>query len=270
MKSDSLFYELFLHFPEALFELLNTPLPQRGLNSFTSVEVKQTQFRFDGVLLPHHRKPDLPILFLEAMNYKPQSGKGFYLELFAEIAMYLNDYRPRNDWRAVVIFTHHRLDPGLPIQYSHYQQSDRLQRLYLNQLSDEWAQRSPAVAALQLIGLKPTVAKSRAKALVQQVQHERHLPNSSAIVELIETICVYKFPDLSREQIEAMLGTTNLKQTKVYQEAKQEGALETKQESVSRFLAMGLTLQQVARGLDLPIEEVEQIVKQAQDQSQND
>jgi predicted transposase YdaD len=42
-------------------------------------------------------------------------------------------------------------------------------------------------------------------------------------MELIETIVVYKFPSLSREAIENMLGLSELRQTKVYQEALQEG-----------------------------------------------
>jgi predicted transposase YdaD len=36
-------------------------------------------------------------------------------------------------------------------------------------------------------------------------------------------IVVYKFPQLSREEIERMLGLSELKETKVYQEAFQEG-----------------------------------------------
>jgi predicted transposase YdaD len=42
-------------------------------------------------------------------------------------------------------------------------------------------------------------------------------------MELIETIVVYKFPSLSREEIEKMLGLSELRQTKVYQEALEEG-----------------------------------------------
>jgi predicted transposase YdaD len=37
---------------------------------------------------------------------------------------------------------------------------------------------------------------------------------------------VYKFPRLSRREIEAMLNLSELKQTRVYQEAKQEGQQE--------------------------------------------
>jgi predicted transposase YdaD len=39
---------------------------------------------------------------------------------------------------------------------------------------------------------------------------------------MISTIVVYKFTHLSRQEVEAMLGT-RLQETRVYQEAKQEG-----------------------------------------------
>jgi predicted transposase YdaD len=39
----------------------------------------------------------------------------------------------------------------------------------------------------------------------------------------VETVLVYEFPDLTREEIEAMFTFSDLKQTKVYQEAKAEG-----------------------------------------------
>jgi len=43
------------------------------------------------------------------------------------------------------------------------------------------------------------------------------------IIELIETVMVYKFPMLSREEIEQMFSLSELKQTRVYQEALEEG-----------------------------------------------
>nr|WP_238717973.1 Rpn family recombination-promoting nuclease/putative transposase [Petrachloros mirabilis] len=36
---------------------------------------------------------------------------------------------------------------------------------------------------------------------------------------MIETVVVYKFPQLSREVIEQMLGISELRQTRVFQEA---------------------------------------------------
>jgi predicted transposase/invertase (TIGR01784 family) len=69
---------------------------------------------------------------------------------------------------------------------------------------------------------------------------------------------VYKFPQKSRQELEAMLGLGDLKQTKVYQEAEKEGERKAKIESVPRLLQMGLSLEQIAQGLNLPIEEAKQ------------
>jgi predicted transposase YdaD len=142
MQSDSLFYELFQTSPQVFFELIGTQPPQQGLYSLISQEVKQTRFQIDGVLLPHHRRTDLPIYFLEVMGYRPKQGKKFYQELITEIHLYLNDYEPKNDWRVVVIYTQRSYDPGLPIHLSEYAQGDRLQRIYLDKLPPEWEGRS--------------------------------------------------------------------------------------------------------------------------------
>ena len=44
-----------------------------------------------------------------------------------------------------------------------------------------------------------------------------------ALVELIETVVIYKLPKLSREEIQAMLQVDDIRKTRVYQEAKEEG-----------------------------------------------
>jgi predicted transposase YdaD len=49
------------------------------------------------------------------------------------------------------------------------------------------------------------------------------LMRTKPLSKTIETIIVYKFPSLSREEIERMLGLSELRQTKVYQEALEEG-----------------------------------------------
>lgn len=59
------------------------------------------------------------------------------------------------------------------------------------------------------------------------------------IVELIETIVLYKFPHLSREELEAMLGLSELKQTRVYQEAREEGRLEGFEEGIEQGIERG-------------------------------
>jgi predicted transposase/invertase (TIGR01784 family) len=80
---------------------------------------------------------------------------------------------------------------------------------------------------------------------------------------------LYKFPNLSREEIEAMLALSELRQTRVYQEAleegrqegieegREQGKLEAKLEMVSLLLEVGLSLEEIAQRLGLDIETVE-------------
>ena len=168
------------------------------------------------------------------MGYKPKQGRHFYQELLTEIHLYLNDYQPQNDWRAVVIYTQRSFDPGLPVQLSEYATGDpsgicgaaRLQRLYLDRLPTEWEGRSLEVRAIQLMGAKKDVVAAQAKSLIEQARTESNDDTTlKAVLELINTIFIYKFPDRTRQEIEEMLGLSELRQTKVYKDAQQEGEL---------------------------------------------
>ena len=52
MKTDSLFSQIFLNFPNIFFELINQPNSDIQTYEFTSREVKQLSFRLDGLFLP--------------------------------------------------------------------------------------------------------------------------------------------------------------------------------------------------------------------------
>ena len=90
---------------------------------------------------------------------------------------------------------------------------------------------------------------------------------SREIFDFIETILLYKFPKFSREEIEAMFSLSDLKQTRVYQEAKAEGKAEGKLEAVPVLLALGLSVEQIAEELDLEVELVRQTVAGARKDS---
>ena len=64
MKTDSIFYRLFQEIPSIFFELIGNSLQLAELYQFSSVEVKQTALRIDGVFLPN-QNTDNPIYFLE-------------------------------------------------------------------------------------------------------------------------------------------------------------------------------------------------------------
>lgn len=55
-----------------------------------------------------------------------------------------------------------------------------------------------------------------------------------------------------------MLGLDIIRHTRIYQEAKEEGRLEAKLETVPRFLKLGLTLEQIAEAFELEIDGVRQ------------
>jgi predicted transposase/invertase (TIGR01784 family) len=118
---------------------------------------------------------------------------------------------------------------------------------------------------LQLIIAPTARAIEQGKQLIPRIREE--LPNlkqQQELLELIETILVYKLPQVSRKEIEAMFSLSDLKQTKVYQEAlevkegREEGELAAKLASIPRLLALGLNFEQIAQALELDIEQVRQ------------
>jgi predicted transposase YdaD len=52
MKTDTIFYQLFNTFHTLLFELIERPIAEAEGYEFSSVEVKEKAFRFDGIFSP--------------------------------------------------------------------------------------------------------------------------------------------------------------------------------------------------------------------------
>jgi len=68
------------------------------------------------------------------------------------------------------------------------------------------------------------------------------------MMEMITTIMVYKFENLSRREVESMLGIT-LKETRVYQEIKEEGREEGLEQGREEGLEEGLE-QGIEQGIE--------------------
>lgn len=206
-----------------------------------------------------------PIYFVEAQGYREEEN--FYYRFFGEIHLYLKDYKPVNPWQAVVIFTEKRFDPGLPHHYAEYENNLRLQRIYLNKLPLEVGDRSIGLGLLQLIGTKPKEAPAKGRVLIDRTRQElTDVTAQRNLIELIETVFVYKFPKLNFQEIGEMLGLGDLKQTRAYQEAEQAGE-EKKQAAmltkmVPKLLRRGMTVQEIAEDLELPVEIIQRFVPQ--------
>jgi Protein of unknown function (DUF2887) len=66
------------------------------------------------------------------------------------------------------------------------------------------------IQLMQLIVSKPKESQSYVQQIVDQFQNMSD-PQNQAIIELVCTVMVYKFPELSREAIEAMFSVSELK-----------------------------------------------------------
>ena len=84
MKTDTLFYQLFQSFHTLLFELIDRPTSEAEGYKFSSAEIKEKAFRFDGIFMP--TASDKPI-FLAEVQFQPKED--FYSEFLAEIFLYL-------------------------------------------------------------------------------------------------------------------------------------------------------------------------------------
>lgn len=255
MKTDPIFYRLFKSFPDTFFELIGQRPAQAEVYEFRSVEIKQTAFRIDGVFIPLPKAKTEPIIFVEVQFQKDPS---FYFRFFSEIMLYLRQYEPVNDWQAVVIYPFRKIEPPEMPAYRDLIALPKVQRIYLDEL-EVTPEQSLGLQILKLVVESNRKAPKQARHLIVQAQHEvGDLLVQREIMELIQTIVVYKFPKISRKELEQMLGLGDLKETKFYQEAKQE----TKLEAVPRLLKMGLTVEQVAQALDLSVEEVKKATQQ--------
>ncbi|XWK86932.1 MAG: Rpn family recombination-promoting nuclease/putative transposase [Phormidium sp.] len=269
MKTDNIFYQLFQTFPNLLFELIGQPPSLAQNYTFVSQEVKELSRSFDGVFLPLNNAPDQPIYFVE-VQFQPKAD--FYWRFFAEIFVYLGQYQPANDWRAVAIFGKRNLDPGIPRQYRGLLADQQVIFVYLDELI-QIPEPSLALGMVQLVvGSEETAATVELTNRLMQQARAQLLDEGfkQKVLELIESVLVYKFTALSRQELEAMFGLSDLKQTRFYQEAKEEGKQEGKQEgkleSVPGLLATGLSVEQIAQALSLDIE----LVRQAAQASASD
>lgn len=220
MKTDSVFYQIFQANPGILFELLEQS-PDLALGyDFSSVEIKQVAFRLDGILLPKPDAPDQTVWFVEIQM---QDDPEFYHRFFAEIHLYLKLHPKTYDWQAIVIFPSLNIEPKNRRLHRTHLNSVQVHRVYLDDFKDS-STESLGIGLMQLIVADTADAIAKAKELLTRTEPlSKTDAKFSAIMETIETIIVYKFPSLSREEIERMLGLSELRQTKVYQEALQEG-----------------------------------------------
>ncbi|MBC5795580.1 Rpn family recombination-promoting nuclease/putative transposase [Sphaerospermopsis sp. LEGE 00249] len=254
MKTDTIFYTLLQNMPSVLFELLEQS-PTLALHyEFSSVEIKELARRIDGLFLPKSEYPQDPIYFLEVQF---QSDDNLYSRLITETFLYLNQYKPQRKWQAVVLWANRDLDPGITLAYQSLLTAGLIHVIYLDEIVD--TSSSIGLEIIKLVVAPEEEAIQQAKSLINLV-NKADAAKGRNLLELVERMLVYKFSSYSRQELEAMFGLTEWQQTRFYQEVKEETELETKLKTIPRLLNEGLTVEQIARILELDIEAVKQAI----------
>ncbi len=175
------------------------------------------------------------------------------------------------------------VDTGDTERYAELLNSQRVTRVYLNELSSI-STSSIGIEAVKLIIEPESTATTKAIEIVNSVRKKiLNAAQQREVIQLIETILIYKLPRLSREEMAKMFELSELKQTRFYQdvfaegkeegkeqgklegkeqgkeEGKEQGKLEGKLEIIPQLWALGLSIEQIAQALGLD----EQVVRQA-------
>lgn len=211
-----------------------------------------------------NRNPKQPIYFIEVQTYKNPKT---YSNIWMKVGMYLDQNDPTQDWRAVVVYERRSFEPEDTTPYRGIINSGQLLRIYLDEI-DSAAELPLGIGLIKLIVEKEKNAPDRAKQLIAQAQSEsRDDEQTQKMLDLILTIISYKFTDSSLEELQAMLGLEDAKQTRWGQELLAEGRQEGEElgrvkgklEVVPVMLQLGFSLEEVAQMLKVETEQVRQI-----------
>ncbi len=228
MKTDTLFYRLFLRKPKLALELLGLDYAGDSY-CFSSEEIKQTAFRIDGLFKPVSDDPEQPIIFVEVQY---QVDNDFYGRLFSELTLYLYLKKPERDWLILLIYPSRSIEKKASIEFLPFLNLPQVHRIYLEDYQDR-TDLSPSLEFIRLIVSDKQQTISRAKDLAERLDKV-----DVEGLDLIETILIYKLPHLNREEIKQMLSVyeVKLQDTRFYQEVSAEGAQEECIKLLSRLL----------------------------------
>lgn len=81
------------------------------------------------------------------------------------------------------------------------------------------------------------------------------------LIELIETVIIYKLAHLSREEIQAMLQVKDIRETRVYLEAMEEGERKATARHIANLAAKKMPVEEIATALEVEIELVREVLK---------
>jgi predicted transposase/invertase (TIGR01784 family) len=215
------------------------------------VAVKEPKFEIDGVFLPPDGQKSGIVYFVEVQFQKDET---LYERMFAESFLYFyRNSEKFSNLQFVVIYPSRSVEQTNTLAFQELLNTQKVQRIYLNELGD--IRQLPLWLALMVLTtLDETQAPEEAKTLVTRSRQQAPQKESDAIIELIATIMVYKFEQMSQKEVETMLGITTIQQTRVYREAREEEAANIiLRQLTKRFQSIPPETRDLISSLPLPV-----------------
>ncbi|BAT52294.1 hypothetical protein NOS3756_12290 [Nostoc sp. NIES-3756] len=121
-----------------------------------------------------------------------------------------------SEWTAAILYPSRNVDT---VNIKHYREffiSQRVMRIYLDELTD--ANSLPiSLATVKLIVTPEDTATVEARELIARTKSEINSPTKQQeLLQLIETILLYKLPTISREELEEMFTLSELRNTRYF------------------------------------------------------
>lgn len=116
---------------------------------------------------------------------------------------------------------------------------------------------------LEMIAAEPPAELEQARQMVPLLRASkkpRHF--QPMLLEFIETVILHQFPKMSREEMASMLQITDLRQSRIFQEAQEEGREEGTEEVALRLLQMKKPIAEIVAATGLTPARIRKLKKQ--------
>ncbi len=227
---------------------------------FSSVEVKDIAFRFDGLFISQVKGA---LIYCVEAQFRKEFD--FYPRFFGKIFTYLQQHAPTNDWRAIVFFPNKAADPGIHLHSREFFESGRLQRVYLADLPKKYLEKFPLNLLKIIIDSKKKVlatAKTIIRKLPKQVSDAKQ---QETVVELLINLLTSKLPQMSRKEITKMFDLRDVKKSRFYREIanenKREGRQQRDREIVKKLLRKKMPLKFISDVTGLSANQIRALTK---------
>src|SRR5262249_30065282 len=149
-----------------------------------------------------------------------------FADLLVKAYTYLKQHDSGQAFRGVVLFAKRSMQPKELAPYQSLLDAGQVICFYLDEMP-EAANAPLGLSILYLLRQAEETAPKQARDLIARAKQEiDDAALRTDLIRLIETVIIYKLPRLSREEIQAMLEVHDIRETKVFQEAKEEGVQE--------------------------------------------